>query len=93
VIVQESLLDRCATFDAQGAVHDELVGQHGRFLGAHDVVHEVHVEHDRVDESHVQNVAAHDEAVHDEAHEELGKMQERLGLDEAVLPIHRKVIP
>jgi hypothetical protein len=67
------------------------------------VVHAVHVGHDIVeDASHVQNVVAHDEAAHNEvvrdeavlgeAREELGKMQELLELDEAVWPIHRKVI-
>jgi hypothetical protein len=97
VIVQESLRGRCATFDAQDAVHDELVVPHGRFLGAHVVVHVVRVEHDREDGSRVQNVAARDEVgrdvvAHDEAREELDERQVQCELDEAVLLIHLKVI-
>jgi hypothetical protein len=72
-----------------------LVVKHGRFLGAHVVVH---VGHDVVEDgSRVQNVTAHDEVgrdvvAHDEAREELGERQVQCELDEAVLLIHLKVI-
>ena len=89
VTARESLQDRYVIFVVRDAVHDELVVQHVHFQDAHVVVH---VEHDRVDESRVQNVDSHDEVAHDEAREELGMMQERLELDEVVLPIHPKVI-
>jgi hypothetical protein len=66
------------------------VVQHGRFLGAHVVVH---AGHDVVaDESRVQNVTAHDVVAHDEAREELGERQVQCELDEVVLLIHLKVI-